>query len=240
MSKCLTFSKHKAPQVLALPIGARFQTRRFITFNTIPPTLAAEWQLFPEECFPEAGFFLFMREQGSPMWYSVRCRYRPGDVCHVGVPHWRMRDTDGAISIWDEWSTIERWVDGRNEAVLQDPSTFLASCRRYMAGRFMPGWAATSWARILSATPQRLQDCTEQDAVAELVEFSAHGAPGGGPGWRDYGSGNFVRTCALGSYRSMLNAVHGRDVWAQSPWVWRIEAQICEKPIAPAKEAKKP
>jgi hypothetical protein len=31
----------------------------------------------------------------------------------------------------------------------------------------------------------------------------------------------------------MVNATHGRDVWAQSPWVWRIEAQICEKPYDP-------
>ena len=191
--KAMPFSKWKAPLVLALPLGARFQTRR-------------------------------MMREGIP------CRYRPGEVCYVGVPHWRKKEILRQPIIYDEWTALTR-CEGRALDVLwrMGADTLRKEGFRRMAGRYLPGWAATQWVRTESNAPQRLQDITEEDAEAELVEARAWA---NGNIWKHYQRDCYSCPTATESYRTLIEAIHGPGTWGTNPWVWPIECEIVGRPEA--------
>lgn len=87
---------------------------------------------------------------------------------------------------------------------------------------FMPRRFARSVRRIVSVRPERLQDITEADAIAEGMTVWA-----GLHGVKYYGivRADVWETDPRQTYARLwdsLNAKRGFD-WASNPWVWRIE-----------------
>ena len=45
----------------------------------------------------------------------------------------------------------------------------------------------------------------------------------------DYLHERFERTCAVGSFESLWESIHGKGAWEENPWVWVIEFRKISK-----------
>jgi hypothetical protein len=208
-----------APMVRALLDGRKTQTRRVL--NPQP--------------FPVGGPFYRPHPQTRPNeWYSVSARgiianiqkipYAPGDQLWVREA-WRAShklDRLNAAMIAadchdagyrETWAPIQFEADGHRSNWAHDDRP-----GRYRAARFMPRWAARLTLRVTAVTVERLQDISEEDAIAEGIRRSPHG---NGDRWIDYPEGASAAGWGdpRGSYRSLWNSIHGRGAWDANPWV---------------------
>lgn len=111
---------------------------------------------------------------------------------------------------------------------------------------FMPRWASRFTFRLTDVVPQRIQDITEEDAIAEgIPSVAAQFALGiGGPGYWDTvsyhsngsggktyhvarGDGHCVchqgeRGAARCAYRLLYDSINGPGAWQRNDWVWRL------------------
>ncbi|HAE76624.1 hypothetical protein JC794_16345 [Morganella morganii] len=82
----------------------------------------------------------------------------------------------------------------------------------------MPHWASRILLEITGVRIERLQDISEDDAVAEGV------APLHGGYWKHYQPGwTQHQLSARGSFVTLWNSINGVDAWYKNPWVWVIE-----------------
>lgn len=88
--------------------------------------------------------------------------------------------------------------------------------------RFMPRWDSCITLEIVSVRVERLQEISDDDAIAEGIERGPRG------GWKDYGTteGIFGPTP---SYASLWNAINGAGSWDANPWVWVMEFKRVER-----------
>ncbi len=95
---------------------------------------------------------------------------------------------------------------------------------------FMSRWASRILLEVTEVRVQRLQDISEEDAIAEGVAYEqgweepmGEGVIGGG-GYLDYLSKDedFSMGTAKESYRSLWEFINGAGSWEKNPWVWAI------------------
>lgn len=87
----------------------------------------------------------------------------------------------------------------------------------------MPKSACRIWLEVVSIRVERLNDITEQDAIAEGVERHVP-VPGDGPVL--YKSYQLVNanpfTQAVSSFRTLIESINGTEIWNKNPWVWVV------------------
>ena len=81
---------------------------------------------------------------------------------------------------------------------------------------FMPEWAARHFITITDVRAERLQEITEEDAIAEGIEewegmFKEYNKPNSNPGW--------TRNPLL-SYHTLWNSINPKYPWESNPWVF--------------------
>lgn len=89
----------------------------------------------------------------------------------------------------------------------------------------MPRWASRITLEITKVRVERLQDISEEDAIAEGVghNFVMNG------GWPDYqhidksGHCTLTQDSAKMSYATLWDSINGKGAWDANPWVWVIE-----------------
>lgn len=93
---------------------------------------------------------------------------------------------------------------------------------------FMPRWASRLTLEVTEIRVERLQDISEEDAIAEGVERWVVGE-----GWREYGlSAEDEAVCgppmptARESYRTLWESINGEGSWAANPYVWCVSFQV--------------
>jgi hypothetical protein len=91
----------------------------------------------------------------------------------------------------------------------------------------MPRWASRLTLTVTEVRVQRLQEISEEDAVAEGIEpFS--GIDPDCNGYRDYykfaAPGYWLHPRA--SFGSLWNSLHGPDAWDQNPWVVAVSFTV--------------
>ena len=91
--------------------------------------------------------------------------------------------------------------------------------RRWHPSIHMPRWASRITLGITDVRVQRIQDISEQDALAEGVEFH-----GGLNAWRSYdliSQTPFIEKTAVGSFRTFWTSINAKKhPWSSNPWVW--------------------
>ena len=85
-----------------------------------------------------------------------------------------------------------------------------------LTAMFMPKWAARTWLEITEVRIERVQDISEDDAIAEGVERRSAST------WR-----NYFEDCSLHSaqqsYSSLWQAINGSyECFQLWPWVWGV------------------
>jgi hypothetical protein len=83
----------------------------------------------------------------------------------------------------------------------------------------MPRWASRLMLEVTQVHAQRLQEISEEDAIAEGVERDRHG-------WRDYSRPNELpQSSAADSFCTLWDVINGKRrgrSWADNPWVWAL------------------
>lgn len=89
----------------------------------------------------------------------------------------------------------------------------------------MPRWASRLTLEITGIRVERLQDISEEDAIAEGIEPKKlrHFNGEGFDGWNCYTVADSGYENPIHSYESLWKSINGRDSWAANPWVWVIE-----------------
>jgi hypothetical protein len=95
---------------------------------------------------------------------------------------------------------------------------------------FMPKEACRIRLEITNIRVERLQDISEEDAIAEGIGagFQMNA------GWPDYqhiknGVCSLTQDTAEMSYASLWESINGNGSWSKNPWVWVIEFRIKDK-----------
>jgi len=92
----------------------------------------------------------------------------------------------------------------------------------------MPKAAARIWLEIIDVRVERLQDISEEDAIAEGVYLHK----GTGDLYKFYiqGRDNIVTDTAIKSFASLWISINGQESWSKNPWVWVVSFKKVNKP----------
>lgn len=96
---------------------------------------------------------------------------------------------------------------------------------------FMPREAARIFLEVTDVRAERLQDISEEDAIAEGVEVIGNAI--GTPQYRDYLNRNGDHSAGgwpVISFQSLWEYINGAGSWETNPWVWVYSFKRIEKP----------
>jgi hypothetical protein len=122
------------------------------------------------------------------------------------------------------------------DAAIQYPATYDGWVSRRRSPLHMPRWASRLTLVVSEVRVQRLQDISEEDAIAEgvdrldsdLVSWFA----------RSDGSGRLIESREVRTWRPayerIWSSLHGPDAWAENPWV---AAHACNIDALPSGDA---
>lgn len=202
-----------APMVRALLEGRKTQTRRVVkpqptnVDNYEPGMVNEAWQagFVDVKCpYGKPGDRLWVRESFQPLlqddvkWGDAD--YKTGEGYAINYVA-----TDGA----------KEFFDCRNDE---------AFCDRVTPSIFMPRWASRITLEVTEVRVQRLQEISEEDAIAEgvglnevesyrrQVEVNGFALRGGAPA-----------RCA---YAALWENINGAGSWDANPWVWAVSFSV--------------
>jgi len=205
MERPILFS---TPMVQAILDGRKTQTRRIIKKQ---PHGAGEWVMRGISwLFPNVNPYV-----------KIKCPYgQPGDVLWVRETWAKTGD-----NFHDDWPGHGDYYykadDPYSEMELNSPTKGIPKWRPSI---FMPKYACRIRLLVEDVRVERLQDISEEDAIAEGVGvgFQMNG------GWPDYehienGICTVTQDTARMSYWSLWDSINGKGSWDKNPWVWVIE-----------------
>lgn len=187
------------PMIRALLAGTKTQTRRLLK---------------PEPTTNSAGLLIWERAgvfvQGTPDDVAFVQRVKKGDLLWVreaysgpyhmtGIPP---RDWRADLPIW-------LWADGNPDD---------GDWTKPKPGMHMPRWASRLTLTVTDVRVERLQDISEDDALAEgIIKLDRKAWLGGGPLYGLHeGEGHDT---AVGAYNRLWRDINGDGSWAANPWI---------------------
>ncbi|MGY8624277.1 hypothetical protein [Chromobacterium violaceum] len=195
-----------APMIRALLAGTKAQERRIIK----PQPDVTEERLRELDAWID-GFTLSQQVDGAWQhgFIDAQCPYgEPGD----------------RLWVQEEWATDSSQVGKGPDSFAKWPVRYLADHQERACGALhgnangqprsantMPRWASRILLEITDVRVERLQDISEEDAVAE-----------GGP--VDHPNGT-----ARGWFEQLWEKLNGAGSWDANPWVWVIEFKRIEE-----------
>jgi len=94
---------------------------------------------------------------------------------------------------------------------------------------FMPRWASRITLEVVSVRVERLNDISEDDALAEGVEIFTDGAGFTIP-LRNGKKSGWQRN-PVDAYRVLWDSINGPGSWGKNSWVWVIEFKLAGKSL---------
>lgn len=193
-----------APMVRALLAGAKTQTRRAKGLPVIEK-LAGGWHIHDRH-----GGTLGVAEDDIGRVAADYCRIAVGDRLYVRE-HWRT---------WAQYDDVapRDLVAGTHVAYEATSSPNLGSnAGHFRQGMHMPRWASRITLHVTDVRVQRLQDISDEDAVAEGTPCYVCGGAMDGRSEADCHC--FHRKADATDYRNLWEAINGPDSWNANPWV---------------------
>ena len=196
-----------APMARALLAGRKTQTRRVAKF--VQPD-GDGWHIRNA-----GGGMLGADDDAVRVYGPDYAPFAPGDRLWV-------KETWRAHKSWDE----------------QKPSEILACSRVwYEADRdncdqhgkirvaiFMPRWASRITLLVTEVRVERLQDCSEADAMAEgIIEYEPTDED---PAEFAYRDGGDIWNNARSAYAALWNNINGPGAWEANPWVVAVTFEV--------------
>lgn len=202
------------PMVCAILDGRKTQTRRVVTFSK-PFEHSSAWPcVYP---FPNGPGWIWTDSPVSEAGLKRMAVGREGKTCPCGVPGDRLwvRETwrtinDPATCIGDALD-IDYRADGKNR--IGDINGHL----KWKPSIFMPKWASRITLEIVSVRVERVQDISEEDAVAEGVRAAET--------FKETEPGRLKLMSCAWAYQNLWDSINAKRGfgWDKNPWVWVIE-----------------
>lgn len=196
--------------IRAILDGRKTQTRRII--KSVPTTHNFHGWIMSSTCAKDEGKACWATGNSSLLKDPIRlnCPFgQPGDRLYVREQFSRLESFgffDSAVpyEVPDFWY----WADGEPE---------WGNWTRPQSGAVMPRNASRISLEVTGVRVERLQDISEEDAVAEGV------APLHGGYWKHYQPDwTQHQLSARGSFVTLWTSINGTDAWYKNPWVWCI------------------
>lgn len=177
-----------APMVRALLEGRKTQTRRVISTKGHANLFDGSWS---------DGYVL---DPGNASWRAHHIKYATGDRLWVreNCATWTGVLRDVIYRSDDEQEYLLAIADAKHGAKWKGRPSI-----------HMPRWASRLTLTVTSVRVQRLQDISEEDAVAEGVIPSSEANE---LRWQHYAPHGVA-------FRDLWNSLHGPDAWDANPWV---------------------
>lgn len=201
-----------APMVRAILEGRKTQTRRILKtqpFNVVPFIGADD---------RPTGEFGLCSCHHMVIDQHVRCPYgQPGDrlwvrEAHAIVPRTAYAQSEGVQQ------TIRR-DDNHDAAIYREGWDRSEGGIRWRPSIHMPRWASRITLEITGVRVERLQDISEEDALAEGVRTIEDAAKDGAT-WCDK---------PRRAFRFLWQSINGPASWDENPWVWVVELKRVEQ-----------
>ena len=213
------------PMVQAIQENRKTQTRRTKGLEKINDK-PYEWKF---DTYFENQIFYFeylFSKKKSEQFIKIKCPYNVGDVLWV-------RENFYTAENWDHLkpSLLKKYdinvyykSDIGNENIPQ-----LLHKGKMRPNIFLPAAYARTFLKIKSIRAERLQDISEEDAIAEGVEKIADY---GATGYRLYTEPDaaYSDIDAIYSFESLWQSINGKDSWNKNPFVWVYEFEKIDKP----------
>lgn len=198
------------PMIRALLNGTKTQTRRVVK---------------PQPTESPAGLLGEMNQLTlmGPGGYAVKCPYGTYFDRLWVRETWATVDTTGsygdltAVEIAYRSTEHLRYAQGRGVQFLSEekaePYTGGKFSDRWRSPIYMPRWASRLSLEITNIRAERLQDITEEDAIAEGCTVHLPGAA------------DEIET-AREQYARLWESINGPGSWAENPWVWVVSFKV--------------
>jgi len=157
------------------------------------------------------------------------------DVCPYGRAGDRLwvKETWRVVNTFDGLRPSEissQFAEGRTASVWYKYPVWMCNDKEYekkfqgrwRSARFMPRWASRILLEITDIRVERVQDITEQDAIAEGFEKSYY--------YKPLSSSREVLNYARDSFGEGWDSINEKRGfgWDVNPWVWVIEFKVVE------------
>jgi hypothetical protein len=218
-----------APMVQALLAGTKTQTRRIIKPQPLPF----------DAVFSENGRWWTGDAETGDVFQVLRVPYAPGDRLWVRESGDLFReayehDPKRSIDLWRDAG----WRHSADGALISareyDPplSEWIGDCVPFKRPSIhMPRWVSRLTLIVRDVRVQRLQEISEDDAIAEGVYYSA-------PTEEDYEwHRSWCFDCGIDPFRCIWNSIHGPDAWEANPWVCAITFDVIRANIDQIEDA---
>ncbi|WP_446718057.1 hypothetical protein [Cupriavidus sp. OTU4054] len=208
--------------------GRKTQTRRVLKPQPLPNVNGWDWSWpIPGKNVTPGTRDYWRNDAKNPIAPRYCPHGQPGDRLWVRETHYafgRWETRHSAKKGRDEWHFVDLTLDSGRE--YQYPDTFepVAMLPR---GDVTPSWwkrpaifmprAASRIAReIVSVRVERLNDCSEADALAEGVTATPDGA-------FHIEQDMYRAPDPVECYARLWAAINGDGAWTANPWVWVVE-----------------
>lgn len=199
------------PMVQAILEGRKTQTRRLV--NPQPPEGARP--SMPQVYVPVKIKADGEMVEGAPVYgtsdlhgqnWGVKCPYgQPGDVLWV-------RETFLKLNFKDKEPRFLYKAEPTHQTM-----------GKWKPSIHMPKTAARIWLEITEVKVEKLQDISEDDAVAEGIELIDQARQLVYKRYDDYYS---VTSSAYVAFWSLWAKINGEDSWQQNPYVWVVKFKV--------------
>lgn len=215
------------PMVQALLAGRKTMTRRTKGLENIDFKAS---EIIESNSWPRQGNFIARfaqdnrAEPAQEIWQVtdiIKSPYNVGDILWVRE---KFRNTiDCQTGKFHSW---HYYADMPEDFHKKHPF-------RYKPSIHMPKEACRLFLKVKSIRVERLQQITDQDAVAEGIEPISDSEFSNVKkwGWRfkNYLRGDSA-ALPIASFMTLWESINGEGSWNTNPWVWVIEFEKCAKP----------
>lgn len=159
------------------------------------------------------GFHAFFTDNESDHKIGIKCLYgQPGDLLWVREK-------------WENESNGGKWINFYAGNVEVKNNKAYERLTKWKPSIHMPKAAARIWLQVEEIRVERLQDITEEDAIAEGIEVFEKGTD-----WME----------ARFGFEILWDKINGLDAWDKNPWVWVVKFKILSTTGKPSLEALSP
>lgn len=187
------------PMVKAILEGRKTQTRRIIKM----PSWGVGWEYFETD--------------GE----TARVASRNGCVAEILCPYGQKSDRLWVRETWrhamsDTHRCFCYKADNKYQCGKDAPTDYQPDWKPSI---HMPKIACRLYLEITDIKVQRLQDITEEEAIAEgieVIEFDDETM------YRNYSKFDICLRCPIASFCSLWQSINGVESWEENPWIWKI------------------
>ena len=207
-----------------------WQTRRLMSQFTLPPEAGKPYLSDGYlSVIPDAQNFKGWAWITDDKGRKIKPRYQVGEVVYIKEA-WmidKLFDKLKPSDIRGDLPPIWYWNDGNHYADKVEEGA-----GRVRSPLFMPAWAARDFIQIINVRPERLQEITEEDALAEGIKILSGT-------WQsveeDSETGKLKLVgepqpyTARYHYEALWDSINPKYPWASNPWCWVYTFKLIQK-----------